>query len=499
MLLILLLGAWHILSFGFCLQDDAFIGLRYSHNLAEGNGPVFNPGERVEGYTNFIWILLGSIPFILGIDPVLFIRALGVITAVLAALAVGQLAKVLSGNARFAGHAAAFIFVCLPFAMGEAAMGLETLLFSFFVAGAFWRYLIEVRDQKTRGIESGFFLASAYLTRPEGLAVGLFLLMIDTIRWIRTSRKDLLKTQLRTRWLVFGSIVVSHILFRAIYYGDYVPNTFRAKVSGGGSLGRGLNYLHTFVKDSFSLVITSFLSVILLLRSGSSLGKRIAAAFLLFIAAYVLYVVYVGGDFKPTHRFFVLPASLLTAMAGAGLAVLIKKHRAPVSRAFVLLILLSISVQLITSGGSVREFALWRSGVLPVHIAAGQWMGENFPDSTLIATGNAGVIPFYSNLACIDMHGLCDKTIASRPVANMGRGLPGHEKGDGLYVLSRHPDIILFMQSRFSAHPLTEEEVSSRLFGISELELWGNPRFHEDYQLESVDLNLFVFNYYKLQ
>jgi arabinofuranosyltransferase len=35
--------------------DDAYITLRYSKNLLLGNGPVFNIGERVEGYSNFTW------------------------------------------------------------------------------------------------------------------------------------------------------------------------------------------------------------------------------------------------------------------------------------------------------------------------------------------------------------------------------------------------------------------------------------------------------------
>src|SRR5206468_3306773 len=47
------LAAW--LRFGI---DDAFINFRYAANLAAGLGPVFNPGERVEGYTAPAWVLL---------------------------------------------------------------------------------------------------------------------------------------------------------------------------------------------------------------------------------------------------------------------------------------------------------------------------------------------------------------------------------------------------------------------------------------------------------
>ena len=50
----------HCLSLDFT-QDDAYISYRYAENFIQGNGLVFNPGERVEGYTNFLWIILLSL------------------------------------------------------------------------------------------------------------------------------------------------------------------------------------------------------------------------------------------------------------------------------------------------------------------------------------------------------------------------------------------------------------------------------------------------------
>ena len=49
--------------------DDAFISFRYAANLAAGLGPVFNPGERIEGYTNFLWMLLSALVLKLGGAP----------------------------------------------------------------------------------------------------------------------------------------------------------------------------------------------------------------------------------------------------------------------------------------------------------------------------------------------------------------------------------------------------------------------------------------------
>src|SRR5689334_19781398 len=40
------------------ISDDAMTSMQYAKNLALGNGLVFNVGERVEGYTNFLWVLV---------------------------------------------------------------------------------------------------------------------------------------------------------------------------------------------------------------------------------------------------------------------------------------------------------------------------------------------------------------------------------------------------------------------------------------------------------
>ena len=52
------------------LTDDAFISFRYARNLLEGHGLVFNPGERVEGYSNFLWVLeLAALWGVFGLRP----------------------------------------------------------------------------------------------------------------------------------------------------------------------------------------------------------------------------------------------------------------------------------------------------------------------------------------------------------------------------------------------------------------------------------------------
>jgi hypothetical protein len=72
----------------------------------------------------------------------------------------------------------------------------------------------------------------------------------------------------------------------------------------------------------------------------------------------------------------------------------------------------------------------------------GRWIEAHTPPDTLIATGLAGAIPYYAQRPTIDIMGLTDEHIAHTTGQNLGTGVPGHEKTDPDYVLSRRPDII---------------------------------------------------------
>ena len=58
---LVILAALVLLAEGWPAQpqiDDSFISYRYADNLLDGDGLVWNPGERVEAITNLAWVLL---------------------------------------------------------------------------------------------------------------------------------------------------------------------------------------------------------------------------------------------------------------------------------------------------------------------------------------------------------------------------------------------------------------------------------------------------------
>ena len=78
-LLVLAAHAYQYLPF---IADDALISLRYSERLTDGQGLTWNDGERVEGYSNLLWVLLCAALGWLGLDMITAVRALGLASGV---------------------------------------------------------------------------------------------------------------------------------------------------------------------------------------------------------------------------------------------------------------------------------------------------------------------------------------------------------------------------------------------------------------------------------
>src|SRR5690606_23109908 len=87
-LLSLVLGGLFYFSVDGWTLDDAFISFRYAEHFADGLGLVYNPGERVEGYSTFLWVLLLSFFYRVGADTLLAAKVLGVLFSLLTLLLV---------------------------------------------------------------------------------------------------------------------------------------------------------------------------------------------------------------------------------------------------------------------------------------------------------------------------------------------------------------------------------------------------------------------------
>ena len=131
--------ALHALHF-FRPVDDAFISFRYSENLAAGRGWVFNAGERVEGYGNFLWVALLAACCRLGAPIPASSRALGLLLSLATVLTAAALVRRILPSAKLAGLPAALLLAASPAVAMWAGGGMEVPLFSFLalLASGFW-------------------------------------------------------------------------------------------------------------------------------------------------------------------------------------------------------------------------------------------------------------------------------------------------------------------------------------------------------------------------
>jgi hypothetical protein len=152
--------------------DDPFISFRYAHFLLEGEGLVFNPGERVEGYSNLLWTLWSAVGMGMGVQALFWSKLSGLALGIACLFLMDPIAKrILPGNAeeRALGSAWAMLLTGASFWWGLWMLGgLETSLFLFLILFAIHRYLLESQEEDRlplAALPTGLLL----LTRPDGL------------------------------------------------------------------------------------------------------------------------------------------------------------------------------------------------------------------------------------------------------------------------------------------------------------------------------------------
>jgi hypothetical protein len=440
------------------LSDDAFISFRYAQNLAQGNGLVYNLGERVEGYTNFLWTMLAAAVLALGGEIVFFTYLGGVLLGLALVLLTFYIGQRLCNTAL--GLLAALIVTTSQSVLLYTARGggLETGLFALLTLLACYRFL---RARKPSGFAlSGALFALTALTRPEGLLLfGLtlgYLLLPWAVAGVRSQKSEVRRLsserQVHTVLidagifaLAFALIFLPYFIWRYSYYGDLLPNTFYAKTGGGISqVLRGLGYAAGFALTLGGPLL--LLVAVPWLRSWRAALFSWRSYLLLIVGVYSAYIIAVGGDHFRGERFFVPLVPLFALLLGDGLLSFINSLRGlalarrPANRitanALLALALLSGSMAALartdadgaTFRGLDESVAIWRD--------LGWWMADNAAPGESIAAAGAGAIAFYGEATTIDLYGLTDRHIARVEMAGMGSGVAGHEKRDPDYVLN---------------------------------------------------------------
>lgn len=474
------LGEWQM--------DDAYISYRYAWNLVHDRGLVYNAGEVVEGYTNFLWTMLASAAIWLGWDPTSFAQVANIgISQCLVGLTFylsGSLTRKEKPERNPWPLVAALLLVVDVSLVyyGAKGSGMESAFFGLLVllsAALLWHSPVAPRGLRHVAAfraAGGVALALAALTRPEGLLVAALLVGLRLWQDRRAGggwRKLLLATA-----VPFLVVVVPYELWRISFYGYLFPNTFYAKTGTSlALLGRGLHYAGDFALAhwlvALPVVLGTLFTLLLVprflrgLRRGHNAsegaGSALLVAFGALTAAYTLYIISVGGDHFPAYRFFVpllAPVVLIAQEAARAALGYLARRNAGAARYAVpiagLLVVIYAGMSLLAQrpGEFLGERARRETTALERWGSAGLWLRDNTPPGTTTAAMAAGAMAYYSDRPVVDMLGLTDLHIAHLRVENMGSFVAGHEKRDPAYVLSREPSYILATwEEYFSALP----------------------------------------------
>ena len=312
--LLLLVLVWNSLYYAPYVVDDAFISFRYARNLVEGNGLVFNPGERVEGFSNFLWVLLEAGLLALNLPILSGVKVLGLASAVAAAVLTYRLARTLWPDSPLKAFLAlGAICFNTSFAVWSQG-GLETVFFTALIVGMCARYEVERRAPVALPW-SALLFGLAWMTRPEAPVYGLYFL---ARRWAPRDRAPLERRD--AIWVAtLLALVVPYEVWGLAYYGGLFPNTHAAKIGRDAPiLSRALSsaQLVQFVtRQGWALPGLLALGLLGSLRR----VRAVPAAVWAPLAGGAIFLIYAWSDWMPRFRFVVpvMPSLFLLAAHGA--------------------------------------------------------------------------------------------------------------------------------------------------------------------------------------
>ena len=222
--------------------EDQLIVLRYARNLAEGNGLVYNVGERVMGFTTPLFTVLSSLFVVLGGDQAAaWQNGFGLLCMLgTAALAARLLVRLGAGTA--APLAVALVTFNPAVAYNYLYVGMEIHLFALLFLLALDLHLSD------RTTAAAVISALLFLTRPEG---ALLAIMLIAHGWLRERKPPLRQS------VAALAVALPWLLVSLGYYGGVLPKTLGAKE--GESIASAWRYLD-LVRDAYAEAGSSLLA-----------------------------------------------------------------------------------------------------------------------------------------------------------------------------------------------------------------------------------------------
>jgi len=290
-MLVIINSAW--------LSDDSFISLSQIVNLHNGDGLVFNFGERVQAFTHPTWFfLLAFITWITGnYYYTIIFTSIAASTAAIYIIFRYAFLKNNSAAAMIGMSVLLFSKAFIDFTTSGLENPLSYLLFALIM------YVLEMKNIQTTQSLMFIYITMAFLFLNR-MDYALILLPIVVHLIVRYRSENSIPI------LTSAILVSAWFLFSLFYFGHIFPNAFYAKLMAGYPEGeylqRGFQYFQVqYGKDPITLLII-FVGIFLgIFQNGVLRASSIG------IVLYLLFFLRSGGDFMQ-GRFFAVPAFMAT-------------------------------------------------------------------------------------------------------------------------------------------------------------------------------------------
>jgi ribosomal protein L39E len=479
---------WLVGKFWF-VCEDAFITFRYSRNLANGLGARYNLGEHspVEGYSNFLWMLIAAFFEFIGMDVTFWMPLISAACGLcLLWLILHTLHERLGMSLLVTGLAGAVYALFVPAAVwttgGLATMPQSLLMFSSFV----W---LAYAQNRREAIIAGLLALTLAWIRTEGIEWGIVIAGCASVS--RYQRGYDLKRPLAT---FFGILLVGYGVYfawRYNYYHSILSNTAHAKVDlSSESLARGIQYV-----SYYGILMLSPL-VLIPAAAVASLGRRRAdgVGFAALAIGVPTYALVISGDYMAFFRMMVPGVAFMSVSFGFLYDGMLRRYEGQlpaISTAAVAVAILgvlpgydvilvpeqllnAVQTRLIATESLEKDLALqgleiadrndylfgfgesfyirrgrnemkrWeRMHNNPIRWKAdAEGLMQVVQPTDRLVTGAIGALGYFTNLYIYDQHGLIDGAVSQRREREQLRW-PGHDKYvRKTYFLRKNPEIL---------------------------------------------------------
>lgn len=430
--------------------DDAYITYRYAENIADGKGFVYNLNNHILSTSTPLYAIILGFFSLFFENTSLTSHIIGITALIFTCILIFLIFK--EQNKSIVGLISIFFISIDPFIY--LTYGMETLFYISLIVVSFFFYLTKKYNL------TAIALALSCITRLDGFILAVIILG----HYFLEKRKIPVKPI-----LLFLIFYTPWFLFSIIYFGSPIPQTFFAKISQAnlGWVSFWFYLTHQFL-DRYIMFLPFFLFGLLhILRKNKSL-MPILAWEIAYISLFSLFGL-------PKYFWYYVPLlPFLMIFSSLGIFEIAKKLQnfnnlssfAFKSNIYILIMVL-LSIFLATQIIELEGYDFEKNqNRINFYVQVGEWINENSPENSSLATFEIGLLGYYSKRTIVDLIGLLQPDIT----ANMA-------KNNKLYpILEYEPDYILYSPAFSGILPLSSlysETIQNKYVIIKEFEIPG--------------------------